>query len=83
MIPFLQPMIEAVYKMRDENALSDIRNRLDGVEGRLVGVEGRLGSLEGVVESMAEDLAKLSVIPAQLQGMNRRVGAIEVNAGMR
>ena len=78
-----QGIPDAAYKKLDENALSDIRNRLDGAECRLGGVEGRLGSLARVVESRAEDLAKLPHMPARLQGVNRRLGAGEVSAGMR
>ena len=34
-------------------------------------------------ESRAEDLPKLSDVAARLQGVNRWLGAIKVNAGMR
>ena len=44
MIPFLQPIIDVVYKKLDKNVLSDTRNRLDAVEDPLGSVEGRLGS---------------------------------------
>ena len=67
---------ERLYRRIKDGALSEINERLDSMAGDI-------GILKSDFRSMGEDLAKLTDLPDQLSEVNRRLDAIETNAGMR